>query len=80
MIDSGSLRLIRAWRCTTKASLRLPTAYTILSVLIAPVWLGKWFVPAGQYERAENPECDREVPVPGTYEGVDQNPDVERIR
>ena len=63
-----------------KVSLRLPTAYTILSVLIAFVVLGKWFVPAGQYERGENPELDREIPVPGTYERVDQYPGMERIR
>ena len=59
-----------------KGSLRLPAAYTILPVLIAPVALGTWFVQAGQYERAENPELDREVAV----ERVNQDPDVERIR
>ena len=55
-------------------SLRFPTAYTILFVLIALVALGTWFVPAGQYDRVENPEFDREVPVPGTYETVEQDP------
>ena len=57
-----------------KAALRFPTAYTILFVLIALVALGTWFVPAGQYERVLNSELDREVPVPGTYETVDRNP------
>ena len=54
--------------------LRFPTAYTILFVLIALVAAGTWFVPAGQYERVENSELGREVPVPGTYERVDRNP------
>ena len=45
-----------------KVSLRLPAAYTILSVPIALVALGTWLVPASQYERAENPELDPAVP------------------
>lgn len=53
---------------------KFPTAYTILFALIALVALGTWFVPAGQYERVENTELGREVPVPGTYETVDANP------
>ena len=55
-------------------SIRFPTAYTILFVLIALVALGTWFVPAGEYDRVENPALGREVPVPGTYERVDRNP------
>ena len=43
---------------------KFPTAYTILFALIALVALGTWFVPAGQYERVENTELGREVPVP----------------
>lgn len=55
-------------------SIRFPTAYTILFVLIALVALGTWFVPAGEYDRVENSALGREVPVPGTYERVDRNP------
>lgn len=55
-------------------SLKFPTAYTILFVLIALVAIGTWFVPAGQYDREENPMLGREVPVPGTYQRVEQNP------
>ena len=57
-----------------RVSIRFPTAYTILFVLIALVALGTWFVPAGQYDRVENTELEREVPVPGTYKTVDRNP------
>ncbi|HAE26935.1 MAG TPA: C4-dicarboxylate ABC transporter, partial [Hyphomonas adhaerens] len=53
---------------------KFPTAYTILFALIALVALGTWIVPAGQYQRAENAELGREVPIPGTYETVDANP------
>jgi uncharacterized ion transporter superfamily protein YfcC len=51
-----------------------PTAYTILFVLIALVAAGSWFVPAGEYQRVENAELGRSVPVPGTYETVASNP------
>lgn len=53
---------------------KFPTAYTILFALIALVALGTWIVPAGQYQRTENAELGREVPIPGTYETVDANP------
>ena len=60
---------------TAIRSIRFPTAYTVLFVLIALVALGTWFVPAGQYDRVENLELNREVPVPGTYKRVDQAPE-----
>ena len=53
---------------------KFPTAYTILFALMALVALGTWIVPAGQYQRTENAELGREVPIPGTYETVDANP------
>ena len=53
---------------------RFPTAYTILFALIALVAAASWFVPAGQYERIENAELGKSVPVPGTYEQVAANP------
>lgn len=54
--------------------LKFPTAYTILFALIALVAVGTWIVPAGQYQRVENTELGREVPVPGSYEAVEANP------
>ena len=53
---------------------KFPTAYSILFALIALVALGTWVVPAGEYQRVENAELGREVPVPGTYEAVEANP------
>ncbi|EPJ47726.1 MAG: hypothetical protein OFPII_11380 [Osedax symbiont Rs1] len=57
-----------------KLKFKFPTAYTILFVLIAVVAMATWIVPAGQYERISNEKVGREVPVPGTYKLVEQNP------
>lgn len=54
--------------------LKFPTAYTILFVLIAVVAIATHFVPAGQYDRVANEELGRDVPVPGTYQVVESNP------
>ena len=53
---------------------RLPTAYTILFGLIIAVAIATWFIPAGEYERVTNEALGREVPVPGTYQQVEANP------
>lgn len=53
---------------------RFPTAFTILFGLIVLVAALTWIIPAGQYERAHNAALDREVPVAGTYQVVDPNP------
>ena len=54
--------------------MKFPTAYTILFVLIALVAVATHFVPAGQYDRVMNEELGREVPVPGSYQVVESNP------
>ena len=52
-----------------KTKFRMPTAYTILFLLIALVALSTWFIPAGSYD------YDAEgVPVTGTYHAVEQSP------
>ena len=56
------------------ANFKFPSAYTILFILIAFVALLTWIVPAGQYDRAMNEELGREVPVTGTYQAVEGNP------
>ncbi|MGF1682066.1 YfcC family protein [Photobacterium minamisatsumaniensis] len=56
------------------ANLKFPSAYTILFGLIAFVALLTWIVPAGQYDRVMNEELGREVPVTGTYQSVESNP------
>jgi uncharacterized ion transporter superfamily protein YfcC len=48
---------------------RLPSAYTILFILIVAVAALTWVIPAGRYDY--NPDG---TPVPGTYHTVAQNP------
>ncbi|MDE7218701.1 MAG: YfcC family protein [Oscillospiraceae bacterium] len=49
---------------------RMPTAYTILFLLLILVAACTWLVPAGAYERAG----EEETPVAGTYRQVEQQP------
>ncbi|MGR5148377.1 YfcC family protein [Photobacterium alginatilyticum] len=56
------------------ANFKFPSAYTILFGLIALVALMTWIVPAGQYDRVMNEDLGKEVPVTGTYQAVDNNP------
>jgi uncharacterized ion transporter superfamily protein YfcC len=53
---------------------RFPTAYTILFILIIFVAGLTWIVPAGKYTTAYNEALGKDVPVPGTYQLVEQNP------
>jgi uncharacterized ion transporter superfamily protein YfcC len=52
-----------------KRGLRLPSAYTILFILIVIVALATWIIPAGRYDYNEDG-----TPIPGTYHAVEQNP------
>jgi uncharacterized ion transporter superfamily protein YfcC len=52
-----------------KRGFALPSAYTILFVLIVLVAIGTWIIPAGQYALDANGQ-----PIPGSYQQVDQNP------
>jgi uncharacterized ion transporter superfamily protein YfcC len=52
-----------------KRGFRLPSAYTILFILIVVVAALTWVIPAGRYDYN-----DDGTPIPGTYHGVEQNP------
>ena len=52
-----------------KRGLKLPSAYTILFILIVAVAALTWIIPAGQYDFNEDG-----TPIPGTYHTVPQNP------
>ena len=54
--------------------LKFPSAYTILFGLIVVVAVATWFVPAGEYDRALNEALGKDVPIPGTYQQVEPNP------
>ena len=47
---------------------RMPTAYTILFLLIIAVAVSTWLIPAGAYDYADG------VPIAGTYHAADPNP------
>jgi uncharacterized ion transporter superfamily protein YfcC len=52
-----------------RRGLRLPSAYTILFLLIVVVAGLTWIIPAGRYDYN-----DDGTPIPGTYHRVEQNP------
>lgn len=54
--------------------LKFPSAYTILFLLTIVMALLTWVVPAGQYQMVTNEELGREVPVAGTFQTVESNP------
>ena len=48
----------------------MPTAYTILFILLILVAAPTWVIPAGTYERSG----EESTPVAGTYQTVEQQP------
>src|SRR3954453_19048243 len=52
-----------------KRSFALPSAHTILFILIILTAAATWVVPSGSYQYNENGE-----PVPGTYQEIDHEP------
>ena len=54
--------------------LKFPSAYTILFLLIILMAVMTWIVPAGQYQMEKNETLGRMVPVVGSYQTVDANP------
>ena len=56
------------------SSFKFPTAFTILFALIAAMAAATWVADVGQYDRVENAELGKEVPVPGSFKSVEPNP------
>jgi uncharacterized ion transporter superfamily protein YfcC len=52
-----------------KRGFALPSAYTILFILIIVTAIATWLIPAGTYEYNENGE-----PIPGTYHEIEHEP------
>ncbi len=63
-----------ASKTAERKSLRFPTAFTILFGLIILIAALTWIIPAGQYQRIHNAALDRDVPVAGTYQVTEPNP------
>lgn len=53
--------------------LKMPSAFTILFLIIIIIAILTWIVPAGSYQYADETAASLE-PVPGTYERIQQNP------
>jgi len=53
---------------------KLPSAYTVLFLIIIIIAALTWIVPAGQYEMRLDENLGQDVPVSGTYHQVDANP------
>jgi uncharacterized ion transporter superfamily protein YfcC len=54
---------------SAKRGFALPSAYTILFILIVLVALATWIIPAGKYQLNSDGQ-----PIPGTYQQVESNP------
>ncbi len=57
-----------------KKRFKLPSAYTILFLLIAFMAVMTWIIPAGQYDKVMNETLGQEVAVAGTYKVAESNP------
>ncbi|WP_192891682.1 YfcC family protein [Vibrio bathopelagicus] len=53
---------------------KFPSAYTILMILTVLMAILTWVIPAGQYQMKTNETLGRMVPMVGTYQTVDSNP------
>jgi uncharacterized ion transporter superfamily protein YfcC len=61
-------------RCARVARTHFPHPLTLLTGCILAAAIGSYVLPAGQYDRREDPVTGRQVVVAGTYHRVDQQP------
>src|SRR6476469_8488427 len=69
MTTAAATRPAQADATPPKRGFALPSAYTILFILIVIVAIATWIIPAGAYDL--NPDG---TPVPGSYHSVPANP------
>lgn len=55
-------------RTARQSGFQMPTAYTILFLLLILVAIATWLIPAGTYEYIDD------VPIAGTYQRIESNP------
>ncbi|MCD9546540.1 YfcC family protein [Photobacterium carnosum] len=55
-------------------TLKFPSAYTILMLLTVLMAALTWLIPAGQYQMVNNETLGKMVPLVGSYQTVDANP------
>lgn len=56
------------------SKLKFPSAYTILMLLTVLMALLTWMIPAGQYQMETNAVLGKMVPIVGSYQTVEANP------
>ncbi|WP_406732884.1 YfcC family protein [Vibrio scophthalmi] len=54
--------------------IKFPSAYTILMFLTVLMAILTWIVPAGQYQMVANETLGKMVPLVGSYQSIDANP------
>ncbi len=54
--------------------MKVPSAYTLIFILIILVSILTWILPAGKYDRVYDSSVDREVIVAGTYKQIEKTP------
>jgi len=58
----------------SKKPFKVPHTFVLLFALIIVAVIGSYIVPAGEFDRAKDPNSGKTVVVPGTYHSVEQNP------
>jgi len=53
---------------------KVPHTFVLLFALIIVAVIGSYIIPAGEFDRATDPNSGRTVVVPGTFHRVEQNP------
>lgn len=56
-----------------RKNFKMPSAYTILFLIIIVVAILTWIIPAGQYNYVD-PSAVKKIPIPETYHLVERNP------
>lgn len=58
----------------SKKPFKVPHTFVLLFALIIVAVIGSYIIPAGEFDRATDPNSGRTVVVPGTFHRVEQNP------
>ncbi len=57
-----------------KFRFRIPHTFVVLFSLIIITAIATWFIPAGQYDRVEDPDTGKMTVVPGSFKYVESSP------
>ncbi len=57
-----------------KYNFKIPHTYIIIGIIIVFAMVLTWIVPAGQFDRTEDPDTGRTIVIPDSYHRVEQSP------